>query len=329
MNFRFAYPWFAVLLLFWLTAIFRYWRHKTNNYTLRVGSLNPIRSLNHRSFYKKWIPDIFRYLALVLMIAALMRPQLGNVTRELTQKGIDIMLTLDISGSMRALDFEPNRLEASKKVALEFVDGRKTDRIGLVVFGGESFLQCPLTIDYDVLKNIIGQMEIIPEEYDGTAIGLAISNAINRLRDSDGKSKIIILLSDGANNSGEIDPLTAAQFAKEFNIKIYTIAMGRNGRVMMPISNGVFGAAAMPVDMKVDDKLLQSIAEATGGKFFKADTEEKLKAIWEEISNMETTEIKMAEYLDWDEKFLWFLMPAFMLLALEMLLRRTVWRMRP
>lgn len=330
--FRFAHPWFFIfipLILWFLYQHLKPSSHKGPDH-LRVASLESLLEFKGHNIWKLKIPILLNAIVLLLIIIALARPQVGNVSRELNQSGIDIMLALDISGSMRAVDFKPNRLEASKTVAVEFIKGRKSDRIGLVVFGGESFLQCPLTTDYDVLENIIIKMEIVPEEYDGTAIGLAISNAINRLRDSDAESRIIILLSDGANNSGDVDPVTASNFAKKYNIKVYTIGMGKDGRVMMPVQNSFFGGTQMvPVDMQIDEDLLKNIAKNTGGAYFRADTEEKLKNIWKEISKMETTEIKTAEYVDWDEKYMLFLLPAFMFFVIAILLNRFIWSIYP
>ncbi len=330
--FRFAYPYFLILIpVFALLLIRRQKdiRSRRSDY-LRVGTVASLSLFRDRNAYKVLLPLWLKGAAIFLLICALARPQIGKVSRELKQKGIDIMLALDISGSMRAVDFKPNRLEASKQVAADFVNGRKTDRIGLVVFGSESFLQCPLTIDYSVLDNIIGDIKIVPEEYDGTAIGLAISNAINRLRDSDAESKVIILLSDGANNSGDVDPLTAADFAKKYNIKIYTIGMGKDGQVLMPVQNSFFGGTQMvPVNSQIDEKLLREIADKTGGAFFRADTEEKLKSIWQEISKMEKTEIKTDEYLDWGERYDWFLIPALTLFVAGFLLSRYKWSVYP
>ncbi|MEA1986412.1 MAG: VWA domain-containing protein [Candidatus Marinimicrobia bacterium] len=301
-----------------------FWRKKNSNHeTLRIGTIIPIKNISQNINIKTQLPVLLRFLTMSLIIFALARPQLGDVTQNIKKKGIDIILALDISGSMQIEDFKPNRLEASKKVAMEFIQGRKTDRIGLVVFAGESFLQCPLTVDYDVLTNIVSEMKIIPRELDGTAIGLAISNSINRLRDSQAESKVVILLSDGDNNAGDIDPITATKFAKEFDIKIYTIAMGGDGG---NLGNSFFSFQRVP---PVNEKLLKKIAELTGGQFFKANSNEKLKDIWNEISKMEKTEINVEKYTDWDEKYLWFLFPAILLFLIELLLSRIIWRIYP
>ncbi|MDK2975917.1 MAG: Ca-activated chloride channel [Candidatus Marinimicrobia bacterium] len=328
--FRFQNPeiFFSLLLLIPLIITeFRY--HFSRRFTLRIGTLSSLRNFSPRYPAKLLIPLILKYVAFILIIVALARPQRGNVTRELTQPGIDIMITLDISGSMRAVDFQPNRLEAAKQVAMDFVRGRATDRIGLVVFAAEAFLQCPLTVDYEVLNGMIADVQIIPENLDGTAIGLAIANGVNRLRDSNAKSKVIILLSDGDNNAGDIDPLTAADFAREFDIKIYTIAMGMRGQVRMPVDDPLFGRRMIPVQIEVNEELLSEIAEKTGGTFFRADSEDKLNRIWRDISEMEKTEIKISQFTDWEELYSRFLIPALILFVLGWILERVLWRVRP
>jgi Ca-activated chloride channel family protein len=229
------------------------------------------------------------------------------------------MLALDISGSMQLNDFKPNRLEASKAVAKDFVKGRQQDRIGLVVFAGESFLQCPLTTDYDIVEELISDMEIVPQSLDGTAIGLAISNCINRLRDTESKSKVIILLTDGENNAGDVDPMTAATFASDFGIKIYTIGMAGSGGVTQ---QGFFSQRIPPLN----DRLLKSISEKTGGRFYRADSEEKLKEIWAEISSLEKTEINARQYMDWNEKYFLLVLSSLVMLLLAFVLKYVFWR---
>jgi len=264
----------------------------------------------------------------MLLILGMARPQLGNAEREISAEGINIMLVLDISSSMRAVDFKPNRLEAAKRVAADFVKDRISDRIGLVVFAGESFLQCPMTIDYDVLTNFIKQVEIIDERYDGTAIGMALANAINRLRDTPGKESVIILLSDGRNNAGELDPLTAANLAKTYGIKVYTIGAGKEGEALYPFDTQ-FGQRLMPVRVDIDEKSLREIAQMTGGKYFRAEDEQSLATIYQEISQMEKTEYQVKEYTNWRELFPWFLLPAFGLLLGERILEATILRRLP
>jgi Ca-activated chloride channel family protein len=260
---------------------------------------------------------------------ALARPQSGNTRREFTTEGIDIMLVLDISSSMKAIDFRPNRLEAAKSVAQKFIEGRQSDRIGLIVFAAESFLQCPLTIDYGVLKDLLNQVDIVEEKYDGTAIGMAIANATNRLRESQAKSKIMILLSDGCNNAGEIDPRTAANLANAFEIKIYTIGAGKLGQAPYPIELPNGQIQYRLVNAEIDEVLLQDIANQTGGKYFRATDEKSLAMIYEEISGMEKTEVKVHEFVNYNELYPYFLVPGFLLVALSGLIGLTIWRRTP
>jgi len=328
--YRFADPWWISLAV--IIPIIIWWYFKRGRYlhaSLRYSTLSILQSIQkHKRPWKQYVPIGMRTLGVLLLILALARPQIGNAEREVTSKGIDIMLVLDISSSMRAIDFKPNRLEAAKKVATQFVNERISDRIGLVVFGGESFLQCPLTIDYDVLKNFISQVEIIDKKYDGTAIGMALANAINRLRESPGKEPVIILLSDGRNNAGELDPLTAADMAKTFGIKVYTIGAGKKGEALYPVQTP-FGQNYMPVKVDIDEDVLRQVAEKTGGKYFRAEDEQSLATIYDEINQLEKTEYKVKEYTNWQELFAWFLIPAFGLLLGETVLRNTIFRSHP
>ncbi|MEA2077317.1 MAG: VWA domain-containing protein, partial [Candidatus Marinimicrobia bacterium] len=295
--FRFAYP-TILFLLIPVIALFisAYFYQSKKRHAIRIGTTNSLKGNHSKYYYKILVPEILLLLSVVFLVIALARPQVGNVNKDIKKNGIDIMLALDISGSMQLNDFKPNRLEASKAVARDFVKNRHQDRIGLVVFAGESFLQCPLTTDYDIIGELISEMEIVPQSLDGTAIGLAISNCINRLRDTESKSKVIILLTDGENNAGDIDPMTAASFASDFDIKIYTIGMAGSGGVTQ---QGFFTQRIPPLN----DRLLNSISEETGGRFYRADSEEKLKEIWTEISSLEKTEINARQYMNWDEKY--------------------------
>ncbi|MDD3095743.1 MAG: VWA domain-containing protein [Candidatus Marinimicrobia bacterium] len=285
-----------------------------------MGSIAPLEKLERPFYYKILIPQILLFLSLLLLLIAVARPQIGNVSKDLRQSGIDIMLALDISGSMQLNDFQPNRLEASKQVARDFVENLRHDRAGLVVFAGESFLQCPLTTDYDIVSELIGKMEIVPQSLDGTAIGLAIVNCINRLRDTEAKSKVIILLTDGENNAGDIDPMTAASFAKDYGIRIYTIGMAGSGEV---VSTGFLFPQRIP---PLNDRLLRTIAEETDGRFYRADSEEKLKEIWDEIAALEKTEINIRQYMDWDERYFSYLLTALLLALLAYVLKHILWR---
>lgn len=312
-------------LWFWYR---RYGRRREG--TLRYTSLRGIRDLPvQRAGRRAGMLYGLRLLALALLILALARPQQGESVKEFRTEGIDIMLVLDISSSMRAVDFQPNRLEAAKTVARQFIEGRQSDRIGLVVFAAESFLQCPLTIDYDVLKQLLDQVDIIEEKYDGTAIGMAIANGVNRLRESAAKSKIIILLSDGRNNAGELDPETAADMAKAFDIKIYTIGAGKLGQAPYPVQMGGGRVQYRLVDVEIDEAVLQGIAQNTGGRYFRATDETHLASIYEEISRLEKTEVRVKEYLQYRDLYPVFLLPAFLLIGLAIILELGIWRRLP
>jgi Ca-activated chloride channel family protein len=237
------------------------------------------------------------------------------------------MVSLDISGSMQAMDFKPNRLEAAKDVATEFIAGRPNDKMGLVVFAAESFTQCPLTIDHTVLTNLIQDVKIGMLE-DGTAIGLGLSTAVSRIKESDAKSKVIILLTDGVNNRGEIHPLTAAEIAKSFGIRVYTIGVGTIGTAPFPV-NTVFGQQVQNMEVKIDEAMLQKIANITGGKYFRATNKDKLRQIYEEIDKMEKTKVEVKEYSKRSEEFIPFALLALAFLLAEVLLRNTVLRNLP
>jgi len=251
-----------------------------------------------------------KFLLLTLVVVALGRPQLTDVVRETEVEVIDIMLVLDISSSMRAADFKPNRLEAAKRVAHQFIVDRPHDRIGIVVFAAESFIQCPLTHDTNVLLNLLQQVTIVDKEHDGTAIGMAIANAINRLRDTPAASKVMILLSDGSNNAGELDPTTAAQLAGEFGIKVYTIGAGSHGLAPYPVSDPILGQRMVNVEVELDEETLRQVADITGGQYFRATDQESLAEIYGQINELERTEIEVNEYVNVQELYGWFVIPA-------------------
>jgi len=324
--------WLYLLLLFIVPLIWLWYHRKGRHHeaTIRYFSVRGLRFLG--TARQSWKPRLLiglRLGALLLLILALARPQQGETVREFSTQGIDIMLVLDISSSMRAVDFQPNRLEAAKTVARKFIEGRQSDRIGLVIFAAESFLQCPLTIDYDVLKQLLNQVDIIEEKYDGTAIGMAIANGVNRLRESQARSKIMILLSDGRNNAGELDPETAADMAKAYGVKIYTIGAGKLGQAPYPVqlSNGQIQYRL--IDVKIDEDVLRGIAESTGGRYFRATDETHLASIYEEISKMEKTEVKVKEYINYHDLYPIFLVPGFLLLVFSVILELTIWRRFP
>jgi len=273
------------------------------------------------------IPFILRILAIILIIVALARPQASNSWRTENTEGIDIMLTLDVSGTMLAEDLKPNRLEASKEVATEFILSRPNDNIGLVVFSGESFTQCPLTTDHAVLVNLFKAVNYGIIE-DGTAIGLGLANAVNRIKDSKAKSKVIILLTDGSNNRGDIAPITAAEIAKSFGIRVYAIGVGSYGKVNIPVQTPI-GLQYQQMDSEFDEVSLKNIADMTGGKYFRATNNNKLRAIYQEIDQMEKTKINVREFNKKNEEYFIFALVALVLLIVEVLLRNTILKKIP
>ena len=297
--------------------------------TVKMSSLEPFKQ--NRTFLAKAKPFLYvlRILALSSIIIALARPRSVDVTsKSKTTKGIDIVMAIDVSSSMLANDLKPNRLEALKKVASTFVQDRINDRIGLVVYAGESYTRTPVTSDKTIilqsLKTIEYDDSIIA---DGTGIGVGLATAINRIKDSKAKSRIIILLTDGVNNSGTIDPRTAAEIAKEYGIKVYTIGIGTNGQAMFPVAkdaNGKLVFRRMPVE--IDESLMKEIAKATDAKYFRATSNKKLQAIYDEINKLETTEIDEKKFYNYDEKYKPFVLIAFVLLGVEVLLRNSVFR---
>lgn len=277
----------------------------------------------------RFVLFLFRTLAIALLFVAFARPRSGTEYVEVTSEGVDIILAVDVSSSMMAEDFKPhNRLHVAKEEMKKFVHKRLNDRIGLVVFARHSFTQCPLTTDYGVLLNFIDQVDFGMVE-DGTAIGMALANSINRLRDSDTESKVIILLTDGDNNAGEIDPLTAANLAATFDIKIYTIGAGKPGNAMYPYQDPVFGKRYVYQPTKIDEQSLKQIAERTDGRYFRARSEAELEQVYAEIDKMEKTEVKTASHIQYQELFGPFTYAALILLALELLLTHTYFRKLP
>jgi Ca-activated chloride channel family protein len=277
----------------------------------------------------RWIPIAAKILGALLIVVGLARPQSGTASREITSEGIDIMLVLDVSGSMKAEDFKPNnRLYVAKQVIREFVEGRTNDRVGLVVFAGQSFTQCPLTLDYGVLTSFLDEIDFGMIE-DGTAIGLALANAINRLRDSEAKSKVIVLLTDGVNNRGQIEPLTAAEIAKTLGIKVYTIGAGKPGNALYPVEDPVFGKRYVYIPNEIDEESLSQIAELTGGRYYRAQSEQMLERVYQEISLLEKTEVKIKEYVQYQELFSFFAAAALAVIVLGGVLGATWFRTLP
>lgn len=327
---EFAHPEYFYLLLLLLPVIAWYiYKQKSMQAAIQVSTTEPLidtpKTLRN---YLRHLPAILRILVFILLIVVLARPQSTNRWENTITEGIDIVLSLDISGSMLARDFKPDRLEASKDIAVEFISGRPNDRIGLVVFSAESFTQCPLTTDRAVLVNLFKDIRSGMIE-DGTAIGVGLANAITRLKDSDAISKVIILLTDGVNNQGSIDPLTAAELAKSFGIRVYTIGIGSMGTAPYPVQD-VFGRTYlqdMPVE--IDEATLQQIADMTNGKYFRATNNQKLREIYAEIDQLEKSKIDVKEFSKKQEEYFLFALSAIILLLLEILLRYTVLRRIP
>ncbi len=274
------------------------------------------------------LPPLLRMGALALGILALARPQERNVTRERFAEGVDIMMVLDTSTSMRAQDFHPNRFEAARQVGEEFIRGRVSDRVGLVVFAAKAYTQAPLTLDYDFLLSMLREVEVGVIE-DGTAIGTALAMAVNRLKDTEAKSKVVILLTDGQNNRGELSPETAAEVAATMGVRVYAIGVGAEGEAPFVVDHPFAGRQRRMVPVEIDEQMLQAIADKTGGKYFRATNNEALREIYREIGELEKTKIEERTYTDYDERYASFLWPAFGLLLLELLLTNTRLRRLP
>jgi len=328
-DITFAYPvvlWFLLLIP---AIVYWYWK-KQNKVTpdFHFSSLQ-IFSRAPKTLKEKLanIPAWLRIISLAFFIIAAARPQSFSSGENIYTEGIDIAMVLDISGSMLAEDFKPNRVDAAKKVIDDFIAGRTNDKIGLVVFSGESFTQCPLTIDYSVLRNLLKEIHTGMIQ-DGTAIGNAIANGVNRLKDSKAKSKVMILLTDGVNNAGEIDPLTAAQIAQKFGIRIYTVGVGTIGEAPYPFQTP-FGIRYQMVPVEIDENIMKQISSITGGKYFRATDNRKLVQIYEEIDRLERTRVEVTSYRNAKELFYsWAFVGLFLLLA-DVGLSRTYLRRLP
>ncbi len=328
-TFEFTRPVFLWLLLVIVPMLGWYlWKIKSNSGRYQVSNLSAFKNQGKPlKFYLRHIPFVLRILVVALLIIALARPKTIIENKKTTTKGISIALAIDISSSMLARDFNPNRLAVAKKEAINFISGRPNDRIAVVAFAGESFTQCPLTTDHATAINLLRQLKTGIIE-DGTAIGLGLANAIARLKDDNAKSKVIILLTDGVNNKGEIAPLTAADIAASLGIRVYTIGIGKNGYAPFPVNTPV-GIQYQQMEVKIDEGLLKEIAEKTGGKYFRATNEEKLRNIYSEIDKMEKTIFEKQESVQYRDYFMPFLIAAFLLLLLEMLLSNTIFRTNP
>jgi len=309
---EFGQPYYLLLILILPILILWYFKRGQNQEaTIRFSNLDLIpESIIRNGKMKNMFFIIGRLFIMLLIIIALARPRLSDTIRESKTEIVDILLVIDQSSSMLAQDFKPNRLEAAKEVGKKFIKDREGDRLGLIVFAGEPYIQCPLTRDINVLLEFTDKIEIIDREHDGTAIGMAIANSINRLRESDTKSKTIILLSDGSNNQGELDPITAAGLAAKFGIKIYTVAAGTHGLAPYPVTDAWGRQVIQKVQVDVDEESLKEIANITGGQFFRATDNKSLLKIYEEIDALERTEIEVKEYQNYTELYSWFTIPA-------------------
>ena len=319
---------FWLLLLIPVAIAWLFWKLKEQTATLKISSVKGFK--NSKTLLVKLKPYLFvlRLLALCSLIIALARPRTVDVSSDTkTTKGVDIVMAIDLSSSMLAKDLKPNRMEALKEVATKFVENRPNDRIGIVVYAGEAYTKTPVTSDKAIVQEAIKDIKFDNVIQDGTAIGMGLSTAVNRLKDSKAKSKVIILLTDGVNNAGFIEPETASQIAKEFGIKVYTVGIGSNGMAEFPYAvapNGDFIYKMMKVE--IDEQLMKNIATNSGGKYFRATSNSKLESIYNEINKLETTEIEELKYYDFDEKFRPFVWIAGLLLLIEILLRNTIFK---
>jgi len=328
-GYTYANPEYFYLLLLIIPMIAWYiFRNKKQKATLRVSSLGAFQQ--PYSQLKVWLRHILpalRIITITAIIFIIARPQSTDNWEKQTTEGIDVIMALDISSSMLARDLRPDRLDAAKDVAMKFISGRPNDRIGLVIFSGEAFTQCPLTTDHATLLNLFKDVKSGMIE-DGTAIGLGLATSINRLRESKAISKVIILLTDGVNNAGEIDPVTAAELAKSFDIRVYTIGVGSMGTAPYPVQTP-FGTQYKQMDVEIDEATLQQMAQMTDGKYFRATSNQALQNIYEQIDQMEKTRIDTKSFSKKQEEYIWFAIIAAIALLSEAILRLTIFRTTP
>ena len=319
----FASPWFlSLLLLIPILFVVKNLLSKSKNGVLKLSSRTIVSyQMIKKGQLKNRILTFFHFAVIILIIIGLARPRIIQSLQEKSIEVIDIVLVIDISSSMLATDFKPNRLEVVKKTAKNFIEKRDGDRLGILVFAGESFIQCPLTVDRDVLLSLMDEISVAQQSFDGTAIGMAIANATNRLRKSTAKSKVMILLSDGSNNAGELDPNTAADLANQFGIKIYTIGAGTNQDVSFIPGRGY-------IRNEIDEKTLQSIAKQTGGAYFRATNNQALEEIYSTIDELERTEVEIKVYTQYQELYGWLFIPALLLGVGGNILERYIFRRR-
>jgi len=328
-RYTYAHPELFYLLLALIPMIAWYvFKEKRFSASLQISTLKGFGAAPKTwKFYLRHLLFAIRVLVIALLITVLARPQSSESWENTSTEGIDIVMSIDVSTSMLARDLKPDRLEAAKAVATKFIAGRPYDRIGLVVFSGESFTQCPLTTDHSVVTNLLQETETGILE-DGTAIGNGLATAVNRLKESDAISRVIILLTDGENNRGEIPPLTAAEIAKTFGIRVYTIGVGTIGTAPYPVPTP-FGIQVQDVPVKIDEESLQSIADITGGKYFRATNNEKLKSIYDEIDKLEKSKLDVEQFSKKQEEYQPFAFAALLLIIVAILLKVSVLRNIP
>lgn len=325
----FAHPGFLWLLLALPLVPAWDWYRSRREPGLRFSTLEAAVGVPASFWVRiRWLPTTLRVVGLALAIIALARPQERNVVREQFAEGVDIMMVLDTSTSMRAQDFEPNRFEAVREVGAEFINGRLSDRIGLIVFAAKAYTQAPLTLDYDFLLRMLEEVEVGVIE-DGTAIGTALAMATNRLKDTEAVSKVVILLTDGQNNRGEIDPVTASEVAQALGVRVYAVGVGAYGEAPFVIDHPFAGRQRRMMPVEIDEDMLRSVAENTGGAYFRATDNEALRQIYAQVGELEKTKIEERSYTDYEERYALFLWPAFGLILLEVLLSSTRMRTLP
>jgi Ca-activated chloride channel homolog len=329
-QYKYANPeFFYLYIVVGIMVIWYLFKQHKSTATIQNSTLRAFSNTGRGwKFYARHSMFMLRVAAMSLLIIALARPQSTLNWADETTEGIDIVLSLDISGSMLAEDFKPNRLEAAKDVAIQFISGRPNDRIGLVVYGSESFTQCPLTTDHAVLINLFRDVKHGMIE-DGTAIGYGLATSVSRLKESDAKSKVVILLTDGENTTGDISPATAADIAKTYGIRVYTIGVGTKGMAPYPMRNFFGQTVYQQVEVKIDEETLKEIASITGGQYFRATNKNKLEGIYEEINKLEKSKIDVKEYSKKAEEYYWFALFAGVFLLFEILLRLSVFRNVP
>jgi Ca-activated chloride channel family protein len=329
-NLEFAYPAFLYgLTLLPLLVAWYIWRGRKSTGSLKLSGFENIDTrIRSSRIWLRHLLFVLRLIVVGLIIIVLARPQSSNRWEQVTTEGIDIVMCMDVSGSMRAMDFRPNRLEASKSVGIEFVNAREDDRFGLVVFAGESFTQCPLTTDRAVVINFMKEIQFGVIE-DGTAIGMGLATAVNRIKDSKARSKVIILLTDGVNNMGDVGPVTAAEIAASFGIRVYTIGVGSRGNAPVPLQDAFGRTVTRNMPVEIDEDVLKEIAETTGGTYFRATDNNKLREIYQQIDRMEKTRLDVKQFSRKKEEYFPFILAAMLLLLVEILLRYTVFRTIP